>query len=134
MRPALPSPNENRYAVIASTAYTSRKSSFSPPGTVPACHVSPPSIVRTNVPPVPLAQTTFALTMLNPCKLAVVFDFWGVHCPNADAATRQVRRISIFTCASVLEKRVHSMRSSFSCYQQSVILLQDTLIDAAERA
>src|ERR1700674_657170 len=95
-------------------AYTSRKSSFSPPGTVPACHVSPPSVVRTNVPPVPLAQITFALTMLNPCKLAVVFDFWGFHCPNADADTRQVRKILIFTRASVLEKRVQSMRSSFS--------------------
>src|SRR5690348_2606108 len=90
MRPALPSPNENRYAVIASTAYTSRKSSFSPPGTVPACHVSPPSVVRTNVPPVPLAQTTFALTTLNPCKLALVFEFWAFHCPKAGAATRQV--------------------------------------------
>ena len=33
----------------------------------------------------PLAQTTFALTMLNPCKLAVVFDFCGLHCPDADA-------------------------------------------------
>src|SRR5690348_4706593 len=90
MRPALPSPNENRYAVIASTAYTSRKSSFSPPGTVPACHVSPPSVVRTNVPPVPLAQITLALTTLNPCKLAPVFDFWAFHCPKAGAAIRQV--------------------------------------------
>jgi hypothetical protein len=71
---------------------------------------------------VPLAQTTFALTMLNPCKLAVVFDFWGFHCANADAATRQVRKILIFTRASVREKRVQSMRSSLS--KKSVILLQ----------
>src|SRR6516162_9485418 len=60
-------------------AYTSRKSSFSAPTTVPACHVSPPSLVRTNVPPVPLIQTTLPLTMLNPYRLASVFDFCGCH-------------------------------------------------------
>src|SRR6516162_2276164 len=66
-------------------AYTWRKSSFSAPGTVPACHVSPPSVVRTNVPPVPLDQTTLPLTMLNPSRLASVFDFCGCHWAKAAA-------------------------------------------------
>src|SRR5215469_15563718 len=66
-------------------AYTWRKSSFSAPGTVPACHVSPPSLVRTNVPPVPLTQTTLSLTMLNPSRLASVFGFCGCHWAKAAA-------------------------------------------------
>src|SRR5215472_9260797 len=81
-----------------------RKSSFSPPGTAPACHVSPPSIVRTNVPPVPLAHTTFASMMLSPCKLAVVFECWAFHCPNVDVATKQISRRLAFTRASILGK------------------------------
>src|SRR6516162_6547602 len=64
-------------------AYTSRKSSFSAPATAPARHVSPPSVVRTNVPPVPQAQTTLALTMPNPSRLASVFDFCACHCAKA---------------------------------------------------
>src|SRR5258708_11657148 len=60
-------------------AYTSRKSSFSAPATVPACYVSPPSVVRTNVPPVSLTQTTLPLTMLKPFILASLFFFFGFH-------------------------------------------------------
>jgi hypothetical protein len=63
--------------------------------------------------------------MLNPCKLAVVFDFWGSHCPNADAATRQVRKSVIFTRASVLEPAAQSMLLLFHSKQS---VTQDTLM------
>src|SRR5437667_7891493 len=91
-------------------AYTSRKSSFSAPVTVPACHVSPPSVVRTNVPPVPLTQTTLPLTMLNPCRLESVFDFCGCHWAKAsetnNGRTRdaffKLHRESLLACFDVL--------------------------------
>src|SRR5215472_17865820 len=77
-------------------AYTWRKSSFSAPATVPACHVSPPSVVRRNVPPVPLTQTTLRLTMLNPSRLASVFDFCGCHCAKAGKANNGRTRNTLF--------------------------------------
>src|SRR6266404_2937272 len=71
MRDASPGPAASRYAMFASTACTSRKSSASAPGTAAACQVAP-SVVRRNVPFVPLAQTTFSLTTLSPRRPAVV--------------------------------------------------------------
>src|SRR5690242_19761851 len=88
MRELLPFPMDSRYAVFASTACTSRKSSFSAPATVPGCHVTPPSVVRRKVPPVPLAHTTLALTTLTPRRLALVFDVCGFHCASAVLASR----------------------------------------------
>src|SRR5271166_5023542 len=79
-------------------AYTSRKSSFAAPATVPACHVSPPSVVRTNVPPVPLTQTTLPLTMLNPNRLASVFDFCGCHWAKAGETNNSRTRNALFNC------------------------------------
>src|ERR1051326_3491532 len=78
-------------------AYTLRKSSFSAPATVPACHVSPPSVVRTNVPPVPQAQTTLALTMPNPRRLASVFDFCGCHWAKAGETISREMTNTVFT-------------------------------------
>src|SRR5215469_1216130 len=78
-------------------AYTSRKSSFSAPATVPACHVSPPSVVRTNVPPVPLAQTTFALTMPKACRVASVFDFCECHWAKAGETINRETTNMVFT-------------------------------------
>jgi hypothetical protein len=63
---------------------------------------------------VPLAHTTFALTTLNPCKLAVVFDFSAFHWPHADVATRHVNTIVIFTRTRVLDNKVQSMHFSLS--------------------
>src|SRR5215472_7014315 len=100
MRDSLPFPIDNRYAVSPSMAYTLRKSSFSAPGTVPACQVSPPSVVRTNVPSVPLTQTTLRLTMLNPNRLASVFDFCA--CQSAKAGkTNNGRTINILFCIGI---------------------------------
>src|SRR5215470_19513035 len=77
-------------------AYTSRKSSFSAPATVPAFHVSPPSVVRTNVPPVPLTQMTLPLTMLNPSRRASVFDFCGCHWAKAGKTNNRKTRNTLF--------------------------------------
>src|SRR5690349_2365162 len=79
-------------------AYTPRNSSFSAPATVPACHVSPPSVVRTNVPPVPLTQTTLPLTMLNPYRLASVFDFCGCHWAKEGETNNRRTRNALFNC------------------------------------
>src|SRR6516225_3332763 len=91
-------------------AYTSRKSSFSAPATISACHVSPPSVVRTNVPPVPLTQTTLPLTMLNPCRQASVVRF--LRMPLSESGGNkyrenqehhfQLHRESLLTCLDVL--------------------------------
>src|SRR5262249_39031924 len=83
-------------------AYTSRKSSFSAPATAPACHVSPPSVVRTNVPPVPLAQTTLALTMPNACRLASVFDFCECHWAKAGETINRETTNMVFTGLRVI--------------------------------
>src|SRR5215470_13635339 len=82
-------------------AYTSRKSSFSAPATVPTCHVSPPSVVRTNVPPAPLTQTTLLLTMLNPSRLASVFDFCGCHWAKTGETNNRRTRNAFFNCIGV---------------------------------
>src|SRR3954468_14385984 len=90
MRDWSPGPALSRYAVRASTACTSRKSSASAPGTVAARQVSPPSVVRKNVPFVPLAQTMLSLTTLSPRRLAVVLLVWGVHCAYATVAKKMI--------------------------------------------
>src|ERR1700736_1308066 len=55
---------DSRYATVALTPCTSRNCSASAPGTTPAFHDSPPSVVTVNLPPRPAAQTTRGLTGL----------------------------------------------------------------------
>jgi hypothetical protein len=69
----------NKYAVFSSTAETSRKSRFSAPGTLAACQIAPPSVVRRKVPLVPLAQTTLGLAALTPRNDAVVPLVWAIQ-------------------------------------------------------
>src|SRR5215471_6266831 len=58
----------------------------------PACHDSRPSVVRANVRPVPLTQTTLALTMLNPYRLVSVFECCGCHWAKAvETSNRRTR-------------------------------------------
>ena len=63
----------------------------------------------------PLAQTTFRLTMLNPCRLAVVFDFWGFHCPNVAKLTANDKRkpLTILVMRAILVKLWKPKRCGF---------------------
>src|ERR1043165_9747845 len=70
MRDAGPLPMLSTYAVCASIASTSRKSSASLV-TFNLLHVAPPSVVRNTVALEPLAQATRSLTALTPRKRAV---------------------------------------------------------------
>ncbi|SPE34757.1 hypothetical protein SBA6_40042 [Candidatus Sulfopaludibacter sp. SbA6] len=70
-----PVPTLSRYAVCSSTAWTSRKSRSSAPGTLEAAQVAPPLVVLSQVPPVPLAQAMSAFTALTPRRDAVVVLF-----------------------------------------------------------
>src|ERR1051326_306764 len=90
MREAGPLPMLRTYAVCASTASTSRKSSASVV-TLNLFHVAPPSVVRNTVPPEPLAHATRSLTALTPRKRAVTpldcnFQL-GANAINATAKT-----------------------------------------------
>ncbi len=58
--------------MFTSTAWTSRNWSVSAPATRPVCQVAPPSVVRSQVPWVPLAQATSLLTGLIAMSRAVV--------------------------------------------------------------
>src|SRR2546429_1597858 len=87
MRDLSPGPALIRYTVRVSTARIPRKSSDSAPGTLAACHVTPPSTVRRYVPPVPLAQTTRSSTALTPRSDAAVLAVCGIHaCAHSPAA------------------------------------------------
>src|SRR5438105_1477053 len=77
MRESVPLPMDSRYATFSFTASTSRNCSVSAPGTTPACHVLPPSVVRVNVPSLPLAQTTRSFTGLPAMSPLTVALFWG---------------------------------------------------------
>src|SRR6185437_13128334 len=65
MRETSPVPMLTRKAVLASKAHTARKSRRSVV-TLPEVHVAPPSVVRSQVAPVPLAQAVFASTAITP--------------------------------------------------------------------
>jgi hypothetical protein len=69
-------------------------SSFSAPGTFNTRQVAPPSVVRTIVPPVPLAQTTRSSTALIPRNLAAVPLISGVQGFGVAACKAVMRRIS----------------------------------------
>src|SRR6266581_8808760 len=67
-----------RYATFSPTPWTSRNCSASAPGTTPAFQFLPPSVVTTNVPPRPDAQTTrgfTGLTAISPRGGAAIL--WG---------------------------------------------------------
>src|SRR3954471_22859156 len=69
---------DSRYATVSLTPSTSRNCNDSAPGTTPDLQVAPPSVVRANVPPRPLAQTTrlfTGLTAISPCVVPLP---WGV--------------------------------------------------------
>src|SRR5262245_35644969 len=84
MRDFSPSPMLSRYAVLASNASTSRKSSDSAPGTFSSCQVTPPSVVFRHVPPAPLAHAILSLTALTPRKRAFVPLVCSIHWAAAD--------------------------------------------------
>src|SRR5271156_4660767 len=79
MRDLSPSPIDSKNALRSSKAWTSRKSRPSAPATCPAFQVIPPSSVRTYVPKVPLAHTTFLLTTARPRSRALVTLGSGAH-------------------------------------------------------
>src|SRR5690242_2918806 len=79
MRDAGPLPMLRTYAVCASIASMSRKSSASFL-TFNLLHVAPPSVVRNTVAPEPLAQATRSLTALTPRKRAVTPLVCNVQC------------------------------------------------------
>src|SRR5687767_7441048 len=86
MRDRAPLPMLSTNAVCPSNASMSRKSRESAPGTLTTCQLAPPFVVRTTVPPVPLAQTTLSLGTLNPRRLAVVGTGCAIHpCAATDA-------------------------------------------------
>src|SRR2546426_10586591 len=93
MRDAVPLPADIKYASVSLTPSTSRNWSPSAPGTTPARHVAPPSVVTTYVPPTPLAQATRGLTGLIACSRFVVPLCCGVSvgAEAAELATRAVR-------------------------------------------
>src|SRR4029077_13744132 len=72
-------PIDCRYATLALTPSTSRNCSNSAPGTTPAFQVLPPSVVTTNVPARPEAQTTCGFTGLTAISPFVVPLFCGVR-------------------------------------------------------
>src|SRR5579864_4270823 len=77
----------SRNAVYSSNARTARKSRSLAPSTFDAFQVLPPSMVRSQVPPLPLAQATFSLTAHTPRSEAVVPDSCGCHdCPKIATA------------------------------------------------
>src|SRR5215467_4103553 len=88
MRDFSPGPMLIRYALRSSNARMPRKSSDSAPGTLEACHVLPPSTVRSHVPPVPLAQTTRSFTALTPRRDAVVLLVCGIQLWAKEAAVK----------------------------------------------
>jgi hypothetical protein len=47
--------------------------------------VAPPSLVRSTVPRVPLAQATRSVMTLRPRRLAVVPEDWSCHCARSSA-------------------------------------------------
>src|SRR5580704_7433211 len=71
-------PMDIKYATLSLTPCTSRNCRFSAPGITPAFHVFPPSVVTTNVPPVPPTQTTLESTGLTEIKSWVVPLVCGV--------------------------------------------------------
>src|SRR3990167_2616929 len=96
MREVSREPMESTYATASLIASTSRKSSFSAPATGRTCHVAPPSVVRTTVPRLPLAQAIRSETALTPRNRAVTPLDCGSHftagAPTANAAASRTRR------------------------------------------
>src|SRR5437899_7399141 len=88
MRDAVPLPADIKYASVSLTPSTSRNWSPSAPGTTPARHVAPPSVVTTYVPPTPLAQATRGLTGLIACSRFVVPLCCGVSVGADRKSTR----------------------------------------------
>src|ERR1700752_1427222 len=86
------------YAVSASIASTSRKSSVSSV-TLSFSHVAPPSVVRSTVDPDPLAQATCSFTALTPRNRAVtplvcVVQRGVASIVNRETATRSFKLTS----------------------------------------
>src|SRR5450759_1807898 len=79
MRDWSPEPALIRKMVCASMALMPRKSRVSAPGTWAACHVTPPSVVTSQVPPLPLANAVRASTALTPRNDARVLLTWGAQ-------------------------------------------------------
>src|SRR5262249_44569027 len=125
MRDSGPEPMLSRYAVVSSTASTSRKSSVSASGTLSFRHVAPPSAVRRTVPLAPLAQTTLSPTALTPRRRAFTPLVCGVHvgpCAGAcmvasavapaSAATVNVFTAGILSQAGIRREEVGGRREA----------------------
>src|SRR3954452_1986508 len=127
MRESVPLPMESRYATLSLIPWTSRNGSASAPGTTPACQCLPPSVVTTNVPPLPLAHTTFEFTGLRPIRDAVVPLLCGVNvgpvCVNASVARRIVAVSTTvrgkFMSYQPLSECLHEEPEVYSCRKQS---------------
>src|SRR5687767_10555850 len=103
----------------------SRKSSFSPSGTVITFHVFPPLIVLITVPPVPLAQTIFSFTTDSPRRPAAVLTLCFIHWAMQTVDSVQIKTTILrdffidlnivrceASCASVMDiERVDGKRS-----------------------
>src|SRR5437870_7388550 len=90
MRDSAPLPADSQLRSVSLPPSTPRNWSPSAPGTTPARHVAPPSVVTTYVPPTPLAQATRGLTGLIACSRFVVPLCCGVSV-GAEAAELAAR-------------------------------------------
>src|SRR2546428_613697 len=106
MRDAVPLPADIKYASAPLPPPTARTWTPSAPGTPPARHVAPPSVVTTSAPPTPLAQATRGLTGLIACSRFVVPLCCGVSvgAEAAELATRAVRGAAARVGAEVSEQ------------------------------
>src|SRR5262245_54202085 len=107
MREAAPGPMLSAYATRSPIASMSRKSSFSVPGIVDRCQLSPPFVVRIIVPFAPLAQTTRSLTALTPRSRAVTPLVCGVQVGVA-ASTAPRRPMAPLRTRGRAEARSHT--------------------------
>src|SRR5215204_6583713 len=113
MRESAPGPMLRTYAVRASMASMSRKSSSSPEGLASRCQFAPPSAVRTIVLPAPLAHATCVLTALTPRRRTATLDVWVVQvgaCPrNGPSISNGSNPLStidsrLYVCAAALDE------------------------------
>src|SRR5262245_1183711 len=98
----------------------SRKSRSRVPGIDFACQVRPPSIVRSTVPWVPLAQTTLESTTQRPRNRVLVPLTWAVHwawdvASDKETASRAISmNLAILATASACMASLRLMESSSS--------------------
>src|SRR6185437_343481 len=75
-------------ACLASRGAIERRSRFSAPGIESTVQVAPASVVRSTLPPVPLAQTRLGDSATSPRISPVIGLVCGAHCAAAGTATK----------------------------------------------